>query len=369
MKVKILIMILSVVTLSICFFSVQQLAASYDTSKSYKIINRYSGKALEVYNWSTTNNGNIVQYDDLEGYNQQWRIVDIGQGYHKIVNQNSIKAMEVYNWQTTDGANIAQYADWNGLSQQWQINDLGNGYVSIINRFSGKALEVYEWSLSNGANVVQWDFHNGLNQQWQIVEVEPEETITVNETIVVKSGQTFDGEGKRYVANPDTLGDGGQAENQKSVFLIEDGATIKNVVLGHPAADGIHTYGDAVIQNVVWEDIGEDALTVKASGNVIIRGGMAQHGYDKMFQINAPSNVEIYNFTALDAGKMVRQVGGSTFHVSLKIEGSVIKEMNEAIFRTDSTTSSVIMANTRYSDVGSKWYNVKNVTENNNVAY
>lgn len=47
--------------------------------------------------------------------------------------------------------------------------------------------------------------------------------------------------------------------------MLEDGAALKNVVLGAPAADGIHTYGDACLSNIVWTDIGEDALTMKAT--------------------------------------------------------------------------------------------------------
>ncbi|MFC4322580.1 pectate lyase [Litchfieldia salsa] len=202
-----------------------------------------------------------------------------------------------------------------------------------------------------------------------MVEVKPSETVTVNSTIVVPAGQTFDGKGKRYVANPVTVGDGSQAEGQKAVFQLENGATLKNVILGAPAADGVHTYGDATIENVVWEDIGEDALTIKKSGRVVLKGGSAQHGSDKMFQINAASQFEIYNFTARNAGKMIRQLGGSTFTTTVHIEGSVITDMNEAIFRTDSTTSKVTMIDSRYSNVGKKWYNVKNVTESNNYEF
>ncbi|MDL4841245.1 pectate lyase [Aquibacillus rhizosphaerae] len=193
--------------------------------------------------------------------------------------------------------------------------------------------------------------------------------MVVNSTIVVEAGEVFDGAGNRYVANPETVGDGSQKENQKSVFRLQDGATLKNVVLGAPAADGVHAYGDALIENVVWEDIGEDAMTIKEEGHVVIRGGSAQHGSDKMFQINAPAKLDIINFTARDAGKMIRQVGGSTFHTEVYIEGSVITNMNEAIFRTDSQTSKVTMVNTRYSNVGEKWYNVEHVSESGNVEF
>ncbi|ENH96334.1 secreted pectate lyase [Gracilibacillus halophilus YIM-C55.5] len=369
MKRKLLMLIPFCLLFTIVFVSENTQAANYDDSKTYKLVNRNSGKALEVYEWSNADGGNIVQYDDLGGMNQQWRIVDVGEGHHKFLNIHSGKAMEVTNWSTDNGASVTQWTDWNGESQQWEIVDLGNGYVKIINRYSGKALEVFEWSTDNGANIVQWDDLGGENQQWQIIEVSPSDTIQVNQTIVVEEGDTFDGEGRRYVANPDTVGDGSQDEGQDPVFRLEDGATLRNVVLGYPAADGVHTYGDALVENVVWENIGEDALTIKDNGHVTVRGGMAQNGDDKMFQVNAPSTFEILNFTAKNAGKMIRQNGGTTFQTSIFIEGSVITDMDEAIFRTDSNSSGVTMTNTRYSNVGTKWYNVQNVTENGNYEF
>ena len=57
---------------------------------------------------------------------------------------------------------------------------------------------------------------------------------------MVEKGQTYDGKGKRLIAGPE-LGDGSQREDQKPIFKVENGATLKNVVLGAPAADGVHT--------------------------------------------------------------------------------------------------------------------------------
>src|SRR5262245_39606955 len=97
-------------------------------------------------------------------------------------------------------------------------------------------------------------------------------TVTVHATILV-SGTTFDGGCTRYVAGAE-LGDGSQSESQKPVFKVVSGS-LRNVVLGAPAADGIHTEGNVTLTNVHWQDVGEDALTVKKSGNVTINGGSA----------------------------------------------------------------------------------------------
>jgi pectate lyase C len=195
---------------------------------------------------------------------------------------------------------------------------------------------------------------------------------TVRETIVVRSGQTFDGDNKRYVADPNTLGDGSQDEGQLPVFELEDGARLINVVLGSPAADGIHTYGDVTLENIVWEDIGEDALTIKESGTVVLDGGSARNGDDKVFQVNAASTFRISNFTARDAGKFIRQNGGTTFKVDVVIDRCDISNMDEAIFRTDSSTSTVRMTNTRYSNIGEELFmgvTPGNITQENNTEY
>jgi len=332
----------------------------------YKIINRHSGKALEVYEWSHANGGNVVQWTDHGGDNQLWRFVSVGNGYYQVINANSGRALEVYAWSTADGGNVVQWQNLNNYNQHWKLEDSG-GYVQLKNRHSGKVLEVYQWSTANGANVVQWTDLDGANQQWTLINVSPS-PITVNSTIVVGPGQTFDGQGRVYIAGP-SLGDGSQSENQKPVFRLEKGATLKNVVLGAPAADGIHTYGNAYLQNIVWLDVGEDALTIKSSGTVTLNGGAAYDAADKIFQINAASTFNLYNFVARNGGKLIRQLGGSTFTVHVNIDSSDIANMKEAIFRTDSSTSTVTMTNTLYHNVGRKWYGVQHVTEYNNTEY
>lgn len=194
----------------------------------------------------------------------------------------------------------------------------------------------------------------------------------VSATITVESGQTYDGACRRYRADPNTLGDGSQAEDQKPVFVLEDGARLINVVLGSPAADGIHTRGDATLENITWEDIGEDALTVKESGSVVLNGGSAKDGDDKVFQLNAASTFRVSNFKASQAGKFIRQNGDTTFKVEVHIDACDISNMDESIFRTDSSTSTVSMTNTRYHAIGDALFlgvAAGNITQSNNTEY
>ncbi|HMA92539.1 MAG TPA: pectate lyase, partial [Polyangiaceae bacterium] len=73
---------------------------------------------------------------------------------------------------------------------------------------------------------------------------------------------------------------------------------------------------------------------------------------DKTFQVNAASTIVIRNFTAKNAGKFMRQNGDTTFKMSVTIDHCDISNMDECIYRTDSSTSTVTLTNTRYSKIG-----------------
>ena len=132
----------------------------------------------------------------------------------------------------------------------------------------------------------------------------------VGATIKVPSG-SYDGGMKRFYGTGN-LGSGGQNENQDPIFQLADGATLKNVVLGSPAADGVHCLGTCTLTNVWWEDVGEDAATFKgtsSSQTMTINGGGARKAADKVFQHNGPGTMTIRNFQVDDFGKLYRSCG------------------------------------------------------------
>ncbi|WP_345631424.1 pectate lyase [Rugosimonospora acidiphila] len=120
---------------------------------------------------------------------------------------------------------------------------------------------------------------------------------------------TFDGGLKRYCC----MGDGSQSESQDPMFDLADGATIKNVIIGSPAGDGVHCEGRCTIQNVWWEDVGEDAATFLATnGDSYVIGGGAMNADDKVFQHNGSGTVHISGFYAKSIGKLYRGCGNCT---------------------------------------------------------
>jgi Ricin-type beta-trefoil lectin domain-like len=140
------------------------------TSTYYKIVNRNSGKVLDVTANSTADGAAIEQWSDNGGTNQQWSLVAVGSSY-KIVNRNSGKVLDVTANSTTNGAVIEQWSDNGGTNQQWSLTTLSGGYSSITNRNSGLVLDVSGNSMADGAAVIQWSWNGGNNQQWSLVAV------------------------------------------------------------------------------------------------------------------------------------------------------------------------------------------------------
>ena len=155
---------------------------------------------------------------------------------------------------------------------------------------------------------------------------------------------TFDGGGKRYIGSGD-LGSGGQAEGQDPLFKLANGATLSNVILGSPAADGVHCSGSCNLKNVVWQDVGEDAATFRGTNaTVVIDGGSANSASDKVFQDNRGSggSVTIKNFKVSNFGKLYRSCGNCSTQAGRKV----------TIQNLTATSGKVIAGvNTNYGDV------------------
>ncbi len=146
-------------------------AATVDPNASYVLVNRNSGKALDVYNMATGDGARITQWTRNDQNQQQWQFVDSGDGYYRIKSRHSGKVLDVYNWSNANGGSIVQWADLNATNQQWRLADSSDGYVRLISRHSNKALEVQGASTADNANIVQYDDWGGTNQQWQLVKV------------------------------------------------------------------------------------------------------------------------------------------------------------------------------------------------------
>ncbi|WSA12943.1 non-reducing end alpha-L-arabinofuranosidase family hydrolase [Streptosporangium subroseum] len=173
MQIRPLAVIVTAATLLVSLFVATQSAnaATVDTNAWYVLVNRTSGKALDVYNLATNDGARITQWARNNGNQQQWQFVDSGSGYYRVKSRLSGKVLDVSNFSTANGGAIVQWTDLNGTNQQWRLADSDSGHIRLINRNSNKALEVQGASTADGANIVQYDDWGGANQQWQFIQV------------------------------------------------------------------------------------------------------------------------------------------------------------------------------------------------------
>jgi hypothetical protein len=176
------------------------------------------------------------------------------------------------------------------------------------------------------------------------------EVVNLTATRVVAAGQVFDGGNRVY-----NLSGGSQTEGQPAVFDVQEGGTVRNVIIGPLAADGIHCLGNCTLDHVWWQDIGEDAATALGPvGTVMnITCGAAYNGSDKTFQFNGRGEMRISNFYVANAGKLVRSCGDCTGN-----GGPRRIFVNNVITRDVPT---IVGINTNFGDVAT----IRNLTLNN----
>ena len=159
------------------------------------------------------------------------------------------------------------------------------------------------------------------NEPQQAAGYSPHEPATIPDQRCV-GGATFENETIDCAGARIGLSCNGDDEHQPAVLTLKN-ASVKNlIVTADGGADGIHCVaGDCILENVVWEDICEDAATLGKAGNsLVIRGGWAFNSLDgvggkpdKIFQHNAgPHSTVIVTggFTAKGVnGKLWRSCG------------------------------------------------------------
>ncbi|KAH8802378.1 pectate lyase-domain-containing protein [Flagelloscypha sp. PMI_526] len=144
----------------------------------------------------------------------------------------------------------------------------------------------------------------------------PPKTSSLSAPITVTG--TFDGGNVRFDRGSGACksGEGGDSD---AVFLVQSGGTVQNVVIGANQMEGIHCLGSCNLYNVWFEDVCEDAITIKqSSGQSNIIGGGAKNGSDKIVQHNGGGTVKIDSYSVQTFGKLYRSCGNCSTQYARK---------------------------------------------------
>ncbi len=220
----------------------------------YHLVCQTSGMALDN-GGSTTSGTTVTQWTDNTGNaNQEWKLVDLGNGYFNLVCQKSGMALD-NGGSTNDGTTVRQLTIGSGNNnQEWKFVSVGGGYYHLICLTSGKALD-NTGSTTAGTSVTQWA-DGGVgnpNQNWKL-ELVPKSG-SVYHFVSGKSGMAMDNAGSTTAGTAVTQWTDNTGNNNQEWKLVDVGSGNFNLVCqkSSMALDngGSTTAGTTVKQNTV----------------------------------------------------------------------------------------------------------------------
>ena len=144
---------------------------------SYVLVNRMSGKVMEVFLGSTINNAPMDQRTYKSATYQQWNVTPVDSrvggdfSYFTFAAVHSGKVPDVLNFSLDDGASVRQWDDTKSINQQWYLEYVQDGWFYIRSRNSAKCLEVAAPFVTDGASIQQGGKTGATSQQWRFLPV------------------------------------------------------------------------------------------------------------------------------------------------------------------------------------------------------
>jgi len=110
----------------------------------------------------------------LDGFNQQWIVEPVDDGYYRLMNRASGRVLNVDNCNANNGGVVQSY-DWLGSDcQKWKFELLLDGYYRVTPKHAqDQCLEVQLCSSIDSKKVQQWSWMNTDCQHWKLDWVAP----------------------------------------------------------------------------------------------------------------------------------------------------------------------------------------------------
>jgi hypothetical protein len=129
----------------------------FDPTKCYRIVNKATGKVLEVNRFADSEGAQILQATAGLRQYQQWQLIKTVDGKYNIISRYSLRLMDVVdntpNGKCIDGTIIQQFAADGTNSQKWRLELQPDGSFKIFNETCNKALRVESGSTAEWAIV------------------------------------------------------------------------------------------------------------------------------------------------------------------------------------------------------------------------
>ncbi|WP_049568384.1 RICIN domain-containing protein [Nocardiopsis sp. SBT366] len=145
--------------------------AGLDPELVYALQSVHGDRVMDVAGGSDENGAPVHLWDRHDQAHQQWRFVHVEDDFYEIVGVGSGKLLEI----PTDEAaqpGSALLSRTGGDNQQWRVVESGDGEVRLLNRATGQALEGQGGAPDNGTLVAQGEDGGHPHQKWRLLPVE-----------------------------------------------------------------------------------------------------------------------------------------------------------------------------------------------------
>jgi hypothetical protein len=127
-----------------------------------QILNKKSGKCLDVEGWESPDGIPIIQYKFHGSDNQLWMLFSAKEGHFKFMAKHSGKFLDIRK------GYIHQQSEDADARQEWLLEQLGDGSFKIQNQESRMFLTVAGGSLDDGAKIVQQNWRADDSFHWWV---------------------------------------------------------------------------------------------------------------------------------------------------------------------------------------------------------
>ena len=126
---------------------------------------------LDIEGDASKSKSNVYMWNYAGDTKAQFRLKYLGNGYYKIINVYSGKALDVENGGKTKRTNVWQYNENNTDAQIWKIVKK-DGYYNIISKLNNLALDVNNGYVQCGANIQVYTNNGSDAQKFQFLDTD-----------------------------------------------------------------------------------------------------------------------------------------------------------------------------------------------------
>jgi predicted nucleotide-binding protein len=132
------------------------------------IINKKSGKSLDVDGWGNDDGTPIIQFTFHGSENQRWLLFRADESRFKIMSKHSGKFLDLPGQSTKSGAIVHQWIGHDGASQSWLIEPTSSGAFKIMSLHSKKFVSVEGGSSDDRARIIQANWRDDDSFRWWV---------------------------------------------------------------------------------------------------------------------------------------------------------------------------------------------------------